>query len=83
MTFSEKTAKLGSGKHVAFYIENNGTVLLYVSNLSTQKKVFNISDDKYDLGNVESEFLYSQMIPVSSNLCVCRLDDKISVVEME
>ncbi len=83
MTFSGKIAKLGQAKYVAFYVKQNGDVLLYVSNVGTKKKVFSIDDVKYDLGNVENKFIYSQMIPVSASLCVCRIDDKISVVEME
>ncbi|MBQ8468685.1 MAG: hypothetical protein IJ542_02895 [Clostridia bacterium] len=84
MIFSNKFAKIGRAEAVHIRCRTSGEYDVLLSSSQTSRRELNITGTTYNLGPVNSTFIYSQMKMLSDNLCVAAIDkNNFSIVEIE
>lgn len=85
MMFSDRLAKLGKGQSVSCYqLADDTTNILnvFISKQGVENKNLVIDNNKYKLSSKLNQYMYSEMIQVSSKYAVARIDNSFSIIDI-
>ena len=80
MMFSSKLAKFGKGENLSAIMHSKDKISIYYFDKGIGKKTLNIIDGSYNLVRENLSLGYNEVIPISYNYLVSRIDKSIGII---
>lgn len=83
MMFSNKLSKFGKGKNLSAFMEDKHHLIVYYFEKGISKKEIIIEEENISMNKKDEPLGYHEVIPVTNNILITRIDKSIGLVSNE